>query len=116
MSKAEIKEIVVAYMKESIEAVISDCVGEILDECLPKKHMPCCDYYAEKDAFHISTTDDESLDHYMPFDEVINTFISDSTADIFIHNENREDAEQFIKKLRAGADLIESKIEPVAVK
>ena len=94
-------------MKEQILESVNTAIKDALDEFRPVEEQPYCTYITKRDSFFISTTDDESFDAYIPFDEVINIFIENN----YTGNSLRKDhAQPFIDKLRAAADLIESKI------
>ncbi len=77
------------------------------------KGEPYCGYDGDKNAFYVSTTNDEEYDGYVSFDSVIEMFISDRIAgnDKYIHKNQCKEAELFIKRLREAADLIQSKLE-----
>jgi hypothetical protein len=94
-------------MKELLMASVNAAIKDSLDEFTPVEAQPYCTYATKKDSFFISTTDDDSFDAYIPFDEVIDIFIENNLAGTSLR---KDDVQPFIDKLRAAADLIESKI------
>ena len=96
----EIEKALVSTIKEAVEDALADIT--------PVKAEPYCRYSSRLESFYISTTDDDSFDCCVKFEDVIDGFIEDYSCVDFI---SEKDARPFINKLRAAADLIESKLE-----
>ncbi len=102
------------FNTEEIEKVIMSAVQvavkEALEEVTPIKEDAYCSYSLDKESFYISTTDDEAFNGYVTFDDVIKLFIEDHQyCDTSLIQPGY--AKPFIDKLRAAADLIESKLD-----
>ena len=95
-------------IEKSIMSAVEVAIKDALEEVTPVKAEPYCVYSSRTQSLYISTTDDDIFDAYVPFENVINSFIDDNVGGEFIAAEY---AQPFIDKLRAAADLIESKLD-----
>ena len=103
------------YLKEQL----CDLIDDVNVDGVKLDPNPWCDYYAETDCFHIGTIQEDECngvrkyDAYIPFDQVIDTFISDCSSGVGIAQRDHKYAIDFISKLRAAANKIESKLQQV---
>jgi len=94
-------------IEKSIMSAVEVAVKDALEEVTPVKAEPFCAYSSRTQSLYISTTDDDSFNAYVPFDDVISNFIEDHSGGDFIQSEY---GQPFIDKLRVAANLIESKL------
>ena len=86
-----------------ISRMIKDCILSYI----PEKTEPYASYSLDKDAFYISTTDDDEYWGYVSFDSVISIFIEDNTRGPGPEDTiSKEDGEKFAKKLTDAAKRI----------
>lgn len=97
--KSKIKE----QIKELMEGAISDVDFINLDAYEKVKAEPYCCYNVDKESFYLSTTEDDSFDDYIKFDDVIDLFIDSYGG---VGNLSNEYADKFIAKLSGAIEKI----------
>ena len=98
---------------------LKDEIHRLIDELheIELDRNPMCDYYPEKNSFHISTIFEGECEPrkyaaWISFDTVIDTFIGDFVSGDIDMITGREAIESalFVKRLREAANKIEAKI------
>lgn len=97
--KSEIKE----QIKEAMNNAISDVDFINLNAYEKVKADPYCLYNVEKDSFYLSTTEDDSFDDYIKFDDVIDLFIESYGG---VGNLSNEAADKFVARLSGAIEKI----------